>query len=238
MLCPNLTTLTLVGRSGLIRFHRRRCVVSTSPARGRIGLTIPPCHDGKPWRTKLHWSTTRSRMFVEMRTFRHSSWDDYDCVLHARGRCNLKSGNSQPGARILMQLSAMQSREQPAPVGRDVRAFVDTVKVDGVAVGRCRIDIEAAVWREPGRVWFVMTDEETVGCDGQEPSRLSTVSLSVGVVFFFLLKVYTCNVTCYISSRCVGPSIHSPSRQVACRPRRSMTRQGHVKALPREKKCQ
>ncbi|KAK8062688.1 hypothetical protein PG997_014785 [Apiospora hydei] len=64
----------------------------------------------------------------------------------------------------------------PSSLARDVppgsRAFVETLRLDGVAVGRCRVDFgQLFAARE---VEFVMTDVERLGCDGQEPSSVST----------------------------------------------------------------
>ncbi|KAK8137182.1 hypothetical protein PG984_005122 [Apiospora sp. TS-2023a] len=64
----------------------------------------------------------------------------------------------------------------PASLARDVpqgsRAFVETLKLDGVAVGRCRVDFDQLFAARD--VEFVMTAEERAGCDGQEPSSVST----------------------------------------------------------------
>ena len=64
----------------------------------------------------------------------------------------------------------------PASLARDIlpgsRAFVETLRLDGVAVGRCRVDFDQLFAAR--EVEFVMTAEERAGCDGQEPSSVST----------------------------------------------------------------
>ncbi|KAK7994802.1 glycoside hydrolase family 92 protein [Apiospora arundinis] len=64
----------------------------------------------------------------------------------------------------------------PRSLARDIpqgsRAFVQTLKLDGVAMGRCRVDFGQLF--KARDVEFVMTDEEIGGCDGQEPSSVST----------------------------------------------------------------
>ncbi|KAK7999067.1 glycoside hydrolase family 92 protein [Apiospora marii] len=64
----------------------------------------------------------------------------------------------------------------PASLARDVppgsRAFVETLRLDGVAVGRCRVGFDQLFAARD--VEFVMTAEERSGCDGQEPSSVST----------------------------------------------------------------
>ncbi|KAK8029558.1 hypothetical protein PG993_010849 [Apiospora rasikravindrae] len=64
----------------------------------------------------------------------------------------------------------------PSSLSRDIprgsRAFVETVRLDGVAVGRCRVDFGQLF--KAREVEFVMTDVERRGCDGQEPSSVST----------------------------------------------------------------
>lgn len=64
----------------------------------------------------------------------------------------------------------------PASLARNIpsgtRAYVDTVKLDGVAKGRCRIDFKQFFAAKD--VEFVMVDAKKDGCDGQEPSSLST----------------------------------------------------------------
>ncbi|KAK8079276.1 glycoside hydrolase family 92 protein [Apiospora phragmitis] len=62
----------------------------------------------------------------------------------------------------------LETREVP-PGGR---AFVESLKLDGVAVGRCRVDFAQLFAARD--VEFVMTDVERLGCDGQEPSSVST----------------------------------------------------------------
>ncbi|KAK1957315.1 hypothetical protein LY78DRAFT_398103 [Colletotrichum sublineola] len=64
----------------------------------------------------------------------------------------------------------------PASLARDIpanaRAFVDTVKLDGVSMGRCRISFKQFFAAK--EVEFVMTESKKEGCDGQEPSSVST----------------------------------------------------------------
>ncbi|KAK2729455.1 glycoside hydrolase family 92 protein [Colletotrichum kahawae] len=63
----------------------------------------------------------------------------------------------------------------PASLARNIppgaRAYVETVKLDGVAKGRCRIDFKQFFAAK--EVEFVMADAKKDGCDGQEPSSLS-----------------------------------------------------------------
>ncbi|KAF5512168.1 putative secreted glycosidase [Colletotrichum aenigma] len=69
----------------------------------------------------------------------------------------------------------------PASLARNIpsgaRAYVDTVKLDGVAKGRCRIDFKQFFAAKD--VEFVMVDAKKDGCDGQEPSSLSTGGFSL-----------------------------------------------------------
>ncbi|KAK2030360.1 hypothetical protein LX32DRAFT_717038 [Colletotrichum zoysiae] len=69
----------------------------------------------------------------------------------------------------------------PASLARDIpenaRAFVDTVKLDGVSMGRCRITFKQ--FFSAKEVEFVMTESNKEGCDGQEPSSVSTGGFSL-----------------------------------------------------------
>ncbi|KAF6827127.1 glycoside hydrolase family 92 protein [Colletotrichum plurivorum] len=64
----------------------------------------------------------------------------------------------------------------PTSLARDVpagaRTYVDTVKLDGVPKGRCRIDFKQFFATK--EVEFLMTDLKKDGCDGQEPSSVSS----------------------------------------------------------------
>ncbi|OHE99298.1 glycosyl hydrolase [Colletotrichum orchidophilum] len=69
----------------------------------------------------------------------------------------------------------------PKSLARDIpagaRAYVDAVKLDGVGVGRCRIDFKQFFAAK--EVEFVMTDVKKEGCDGQEPSSVSVGGFAV-----------------------------------------------------------
>ncbi|KAK1975065.1 glycosyl hydrolase family 92-domain-containing protein [Colletotrichum cereale] len=64
----------------------------------------------------------------------------------------------------------------PASLARDIpadaRAFVDTVKLDGVSIGRCCISFKQLFSAD--EVEFVMTESKKEGCNGQDPSSVST----------------------------------------------------------------
>jgi len=63
-----------------------------------------------------------------------------------------------------------------ASLHRDIpagaRAFVETVKLDGVSMGRCRIDFKQFFGAKDVEV--IMTASELEGCDGQRTSSVST----------------------------------------------------------------
>lgn len=64
--------------------------------------------------------------------------------------------------------AATLAREIPA----GARAFVDDLRLDGRSVGRCRIDFDQFFGVK--NIEFVMTDVAKEGCNGQEPSSVST----------------------------------------------------------------
>ncbi|KAK8097069.1 hypothetical protein PG999_013013 [Apiospora kogelbergensis] len=72
---------------------------------------------------------------------------------------------------VRVRVTGFDLRSLARDVPQGARAFVDTLKLDGVAVGRCRVDFSQLFAARD--VEFVMTDVEVGGCDGQEPSSVS-----------------------------------------------------------------